>query len=126
MLSSEWESVAMSERSSDVPEQVRKFAPKDPPRDDPTDEAGRALIAMLERANELSNEAREHATRLANKLGSELRAVEDRINELEAVISHYRERARIAEEWLQRIEREIEDKLIAPQAASRNGLPGIR
>jgi DNA repair ATPase RecN len=121
----------MDQRLSDVPEAIRKFAPKDPPpkdppREDPTDEAGRALIAMLQQANEVSNEARERTTRLANKLGNELRAVEDRIKELEAVISHYRERARIAEEWLQRIEREIEDKLIAPQAASRKGLPGIR
>jgi hypothetical protein len=32
--------------------------------------------------------------------------------------SHYRERRRIAEEWLQRIQHEIEDKLIAPQAGS--------
>jgi hypothetical protein len=32
----------MSERSSDIPEQVRKLAPKDRPADDPTDDAGRA------------------------------------------------------------------------------------
>jgi hypothetical protein len=38
--------------------------------------------------------------------------VENRITELEAAISYYRERARAAERWLQRIQREIENKLI--------------
>jgi hypothetical protein len=114
----------MSQRSSDVPEQVRKFAPKDRPREHPTEEAGRALIAMLQQANELTNEARDRAAGYASKLGTELRAVEDHITELEAAISYHRERARIAEEWLQRIQREIEDKLIAPQAGSRAELPG--
>jgi DNA repair ATPase RecN len=108
----------MSQRSSDVPEQVRKFASKDRPREDPIEEAGRALIAMLQQANKVTNEARERATGYANKLGNELRAVEDRIKELEGSTSHYRERARVAEEWLQRIQREIEDKLIAPRAGA--------
>jgi hypothetical protein len=45
---------------------------------------------------------------------------------LRAVVSHYHERAKHAEEWLQRIEREIEDKLLAPRATSRTGLPGTR
>jgi hypothetical protein len=40
-----------------------------------------------------------------------------------ADVSHYRERARVAEEWLQRIKREVEDKLIAPQVTSRAGPP---
>jgi hypothetical protein len=69
----------MSQRSSDVPEQVRKFAPKDRPREHPTEEAGRALIAMLQQANELTNEARDRAAGYASKLGTELRAVEDHI-----------------------------------------------
>jgi hypothetical protein len=46
--------------------------------------------------------------------------------EVEAEISHYRECAWRAEEWLQRVKREIEDKLVARQAASRMGLPGMR
>src|SRR3979411_313648 len=115
--------ISMNQRSSDGPEQIRKFAPRDRPREDPTDEAGRALVAMLKQANELANEASERATGYASRLGTELRAVEDRIRELEFAISHYRERARIAEEWLQRIQREIEDKLIAPQPGPRAELP---
>jgi hypothetical protein len=42
-----------------------------------------------------------------------------------SAISHYQERATRAEEWLRRIEREIEDKLISPQAASRTGVPSM-
>jgi hypothetical protein len=71
-----------------------------------------ALIALLQQASEFANEARERATGYASKLGAELRAVENRITELEAAISYYRERARAAERWLQRIQREIENKLI--------------
>jgi hypothetical protein len=115
----------MDQHPSAFPEQARKFAPEDPPRGDPTDEAGRALIAMLEQAASLANENCKGPTELASKIVRELRAAEDRIKELEAVISHYRERAKRAEEWLQRIEREIEDKLIAPRAPSRVGAPGM-
>jgi hypothetical protein len=43
---------------------------------------GERPIALLRRqANEVSNKARERATWLVNKLGGELRAVEDRVKE---------------------------------------------
>src|ERR1700704_4336142 len=116
----------MDQRLSDVPETVAKFAPQDQPRGNPTDEAGQALIALLHQAAGVSNESCERAAGFATKLAGELRAVEERIKELEAQITHYRERARRAEEWLQRIKREIEDKLVAPQASSRTGLPRTR
>jgi hypothetical protein len=69
----------MDQRLSDVPEAIRKFAPKDPPREDPTDEAGLALIALLHQAAGLSNESCERAAGFATKLAGELRAVEGRI-----------------------------------------------
>jgi hypothetical protein len=116
----------MDQHPSAFPEQARKFAPEDQPREDPTDEAGRALIAMLEQAASLANENCKGPTEFASKIVRELRAAEDRIKELEAVVSHYHERAKRAEDWLQRIEREIEDKLIAPRATSHTGLPGTR
>jgi hypothetical protein len=112
----------MDQHPSASPEQARKFAPKDQPREDPIDEAGRALIAMLEQAASLARENCKGPTELASKIVRDIHVAEDRIKELEAVISHYHERATRAEEWLQRIEREIEDKLISPQAASRMGV----
>jgi hypothetical protein len=115
----------MDQHVSGVPE-GRSFAPKDRPRADPADEAGRTLIEMVEQAAALANQNCESANALATKLAAELRAVEERNKELEAVIFHYRERARCAEEWLQRIEREVEDTLIAPLAASRSAPPTRR
>jgi hypothetical protein len=103
------------------PEQARKFAPKDQPREDPADEAGRALIAMLEQAASLAHENYEGPIDVANKIVRDIRVAEEHIKELEAQISHYHERATRAEEWLQRIEREIEDKLISPRTASHGG-----
>jgi hypothetical protein len=113
----------MDQHPSAFPEQARKFAPKDQPREDPADETGRALIAMLEQAAWLAHENCKGPIEFASKIARDIRVAEDRIKELEALISRHHERATRAEEWLQRIEREIEDKLIAPQAASRTGVP---
>jgi uncharacterized protein YigA (DUF484 family) len=48
----------------------------------------------------------------------QLRAAEDRINQLEAEVVLFRERAALAEEWLQTIHSDIEQKLINPRSAS--------
>jgi len=110
----------MSENGVDTPEQVVKFAPKAPPHayDTPVEETGQAIIAKIQRAAELANENCDRAMRLAHKLSMELRAAEDRINELAAEAKLFRDRAARAEGWLQTIHKEIEEKLIAPKSAS--------
>ncbi len=115
------ESAAMDQRSIDVPEQVLKFAPKQKRRidSDPMDESGNAIVAMLQKAADLSNDNCERARTMANELSRQLRATDDRINQLETEIEHFRDRAVRAETWLQLIQREIEEKLIAPTAAAR-------
>ena len=115
------ESVAMNQRSIDTPEQVLKFAPKGKPRDDrdATDQAGHALVAMLQQAANLSNDNCDRAMTLAHKLSMQLRAAEDRINQLQAEVEHFQSRAVRAEGWLQVVQKEIEEKLIAPMAATR-------
>jgi hypothetical protein len=113
----------MDQCLGDAPEAVRPSAPRDRPREYPTDEVGRALIAVLQQAAEISTGRCERATELAGKLASELHALEARIRELEADSVHYRERAGRAEEWLQVIQQEIEDKLIVPRARSRAEVP---
>jgi len=55
---------------------------------------------------------------LAHKLSMELRAAEDRINQLESEAQLFRDRAARAEGWLETIQKEIEEKLIAPRSAS--------
>jgi cell division septum initiation protein DivIVA len=130
----------MDRRLDDVPEAIRKFVPKDrqqqreaapepqreaPPRareqDDPTDAAGQALLAMLQQAARVADENRENALSVADRLAAELRAVEDRMLQLEAAVAHYKNRAEHAEHWLQQIQREIEQKLIGP--ATRGNPP---
>jgi hypothetical protein len=103
-----------------VPEPASKLAPtRESLEGDPIEKVGRALLGMLEKAAGASDEKYEHATILAGRLASELRTSESRIKELEAEVSHFRDRAARAEEWLQRISREIDSKLMAPRDPSR-------
>jgi len=109
----------MDKRSIDTPEPAPRFTQKDRPRDDdPTEESGRAVVAMLQQAANLSNENCDRAMTLAHKLSIQLRAAEDRINQLQAEVEHFQHRAAHAENWLRVIEKEIEKKLIAPRSGS--------
>ena len=114
------ESVAMSERGADTPEQVLKFVPTERPRryGPVVEEAGEAIIAKIQKAAELSNENCDRAMKLAHKLSMQLRAAEERINQLEAEVELFRDREARAEGWLQTIQKEIEEKLIAPRSSS--------
>src|SRR6516164_1283312 len=111
----------MSEHGADTPEQVLKFVPTERPRTygPVVEEAGEAIIAKIQKAAELANENCDRAMSLAHKLSMELRAAEDRINQLEAEAQLFRERAARAEGWLQTIHKEIEEKLITPRLATR-------
>ena len=72
---------------------------------------------MLKEAAELSNENGERLTDLTHDLSRQLEAAQDRINQLEDDLAHFRGRAASAEKWLEFIEKEIEHTLIAPIAA---------
>ena len=112
----------MSPRAPDVPEQVRQFAPKEkpppapkegPPRSDGDvlDEVGQAILGLLQHAAKVSNEACDRAMGAADKLSIRLRDAEDRVNQLQSELEQCRDRAKRAEDWLQRIYQEIEEKL---------------
>jgi len=107
------------------PPEVLRFAPMQRPRDgsEPIDQAGHALVAMLKEAANTSKENVDRAMTVAHKLSMELRAAEDRISQLEAEIERLESRATRAEQWLEVIKKEIEDKLITPMAAKRPELP---
>ena len=114
------ESVAMSEHRADTPEQVRKFVPKEWPNSygAQVEEVGQAIVRKVQRAADLSTENCDRAMALAHKLSMQLRAAEDRINQLEAEVELLRDRAVRAERWLQTIQKEIEEKLIAPRSGN--------
>jgi chromosome segregation ATPase len=110
----------MNENGSDTPEQVLKFVPKEWPRSYaiPAEETGQAIVAKIQKAAELANENCDRAMKLAHKLSMQLRAAEEQINQLKAEIERFRDRAARAEGWLQTVQKEIEEKLIAPRSAS--------
>ena len=60
---------------------------------------------------------------VAHKLSIQLRDAEDRINQLEAEINRLESRAIRAEQWLQTIKSEIENKLIRQLETNRPELP---
>jgi hypothetical protein len=118
------ESVAMSERRADTPEQVLNFVPKEWPNSygdsygAQVEEVGQAIVTKIQTAADLSNENCDRALALAHKLSMQLRTAEDRISQLESEVEHFRDRAAHAERWLQTIQNEIEEKLIAPRSAN--------
>jgi hypothetical protein len=103
----------------DLPKQVLTYASKQERRiDDPMDQSGNAIVAMLQKAAELSNDKWVRTRTIANELSRQLRVAEERINQLETELGHFQDRAVRAETWLQRLQKEIEQKLIAPRAAT--------
>jgi hypothetical protein len=108
---------AINQDSIDGPEQVLEFAPKKKGciDGDPLEQLGLAIVAMLQKAADLSNDTRERAEDVADELSRDLRAAEDRLNQLEKEIEYFQNRAVRAETWLQLIRKEIEEKLIAPR-----------
>ena len=107
------------------------LAPKQPTEDDPIgkalhdpiDTAGHAVMTALKKAAGISKEEYERATALSDDLANRLRTTERRIKELEAEASSFRDRALRAEEWMQRISREIQSKF-PPEGALPKTDPG--
>ena len=115
------ESSATDQRSIDTPKAVLEFASKQKPRSDgdPMDQSGSAIVAMLQAVADLTNDDCGRAMAMADELSLQLRAAQDRIDQLASEVEHFQDRAVRAETWLQLIQREIEEKLIAPTAATR-------
>jgi hypothetical protein len=107
---------------TDTPEEVLQYASKGKPRieGDPMDRSGHAIVALLQKAAELTNDEWGRARSEADALSHQLQAAEDRINQLESQVEDFQDRAVRAESWLQSIQREIEETLIAPTAPTRS------
>jgi chromosome segregation ATPase len=99
----------MNQRETDTSEQVLKFAPKEkaPNRVAQLDEAGPAIAAQIRTAADLVKEDCNRAMGLAHKLSMELRAAEDRAQQMEREVEHWRERAARAEQWLRTIQKRL-------------------
>ena len=111
----------MNQRATDTSEQVLKFAPKEKAQNKVAqlDDAGQAIVAQIRTAADLAKEDCDRAMSLAHKLAMELRAAEDRTQQMAREVEHWQERAARAEQWLRTIQQEIEEKLL-----SRRPSPG--
>jgi cell fate (sporulation/competence/biofilm development) regulator YmcA (YheA/YmcA/DUF963 family) len=78
------------------------------------DTASRVILKLLQKA---AGAAEANSRQALQRAEHELHAAHNRIAELEALVQHYREKSERAEDWLNEILTEIEDRLInAPKA----------
>ena len=73
-----------------------------------TDNAGQHVIALVQKASDMAKADCQRATDLANRANSERRAAEERARAFEEEAKYFRDRAARAEEWLARIEGELQ------------------
>src|SRR6202047_68207 len=97
----------MRVQTGETPASVIAFAPKkgSPDATMVADDAGRGIVALVQKAADLAREDCDRAMDLAHRLSSELRAAEERAREFEAQANYFRDRAAHAEDWLVRLRR---------------------
>jgi hypothetical protein len=112
---------------SDMSETVVPFAPVRAENfsndHDPLDKAAQSIMGLLQQAATTAKENCGHAVRVAHGLSLQLRAAEDQIKALEAELHHFQDRAMRAENWLQRISREIEARFFEPNDGHQQHAP---
>src|ERR1700692_1730584 len=106
-------------------ESVVPFAPKNAASNDADqlDRAGQTILQLLHKAAGVAEENSRHALDMAQKLSQQLRTAEDRVAELEAEVQLYRDKADLAERWLNKVYTEIEDRFLR-QNDGRRGVTG--
>ena len=83
------------------------------------DRSGQEIIALLTEAAETAKSTCERALETAQKFSVQLRASEGRVRDLEADLQHFQSRAERAEQWLARVQHEIQDKFFGANAVAR-------
>jgi len=77
---------------------------------DQLDRAGSAILGLINQAADITEAGLQVAREAAEKLADQLRAAQNRINQLEANIRYYQDRTGRAEKWLHQISSEIEQR----------------
>jgi hypothetical protein len=100
----------MRVQTVETPASVIALAPKKGPSDATmvADDAGQHIVALVQKASDMAKADCQRAMDLAHRVSSELRAAEERAREFEAEANYFRDRAARAEEWLVRIESELQ------------------
>jgi DNA repair ATPase RecN len=108
----------MTDQLTDAPA-IIPYAPKENTTgsEADVDQAGNAILGLVDRAADTAVADLEEARRFAEKLADQLRAAhdqlranQDRINNLEAKVRYYQDRTDRAEKWLQQISSKIEQR----------------
>jgi hypothetical protein len=95
-------------RLIDVPKQALKCAPKQARHiDNRPDQFGNAIIAMVQKAAELSNNTWARTAANALNLSHQLQVTDERIKQLQVEVEHLQRRAVRAETWLKWLLREL-------------------
>lgn len=89
-----------------------KVARKSTQGSDQLDKAGEVILNLVQSAARVADENSRHALDVAQKLSHQLRIAEERIAELEAEVTTFRDRAERAEQWLHRVYTEIEERFL--------------
>jgi hypothetical protein len=110
---SQWnaEVVPIDQHSVYIPEEVLKFAPKKKRliEGGAIDQFGPAILAMMQKIADLSNNDKAKA----DELSHQLQIAQDRISQLKGDVERFEDRAVRAETWLEHIRQQIEENLIA-------------
>ena len=95
---------------------VVPFSPTDEgSSSDQLESAGKSILSLLEKAAGVAEENTRHALVMAEELAQQVRAAEDRIAELEEEILAHRDQAERAEQWLNKIHKEIDQQFVQRQ-----------
>ena len=82
---------------------------------DKLDAAGHSILQLIGKAAGITEEYTQDVVKAAEKVAHELRAARDHIAELEEELLAHRDRADRAEQWLDRIYKEIDEQFVQRQ-----------
>jgi hypothetical protein len=88
------------------------------------DSAGQAILKLLDRAASAAEANRRQSLEAAQRILSQFHATQGRIAGLESELQFYREKADRAEDWLNNISIEIENRLIRRPEERRRRISG--
>ena len=88
---------------------------------DPLDAAGQSIVQLLHKAAGAAEANSRKALDVAQKLSEQLRAAEERINELEAEAVAYRQKSERAQQWLHRVYTDIEERFLQNEPSGQIG-----
>ena len=91
------------------------LSPTDKDNTDQLDAVGHSILQLIGRAAGITEEYTENVVKAAEKVAHELHAARDRIAELEEELLAHRDRADRAEQWLDKIYKEIDEQFVQRQ-----------